>query len=55
MQVALENYRLSLDHKCQNLFYVWDLEKYSVQHKYCAPQIVQIFPEKLNLKGELIF
>ena len=33
LQVFLENYRLSMDHKCQNLSDVRDLEKNSVELK----------------------
>ena len=29
VQVLLQNSRLSLDHKCQKLFYVWNVEDYS--------------------------
>ena len=42
VEVLLVNYRLSLDHKCQNLFYVWDLEKHSVEHKWCLSNCVHI-------------
>ena len=42
MQVFLENYRLSLAHKCQNLFHVWDLENQSVEHKQCLSNCAEI-------------
>ena len=42
MQAFLRNYRLSKDHKCQNLFYGWDVEKYSVQHKECLSNCEEI-------------
>ena len=42
MQAFHGNYRLSLDHKCEKLFYIWDLEKYSVEHKECVSNCVEI-------------
>ena len=38
----MENYRLLLTHKRQNIFHVWNLEKYSVEHKECRSNCAEI-------------
>ena len=45
MQVFLRNFRLSLDYKWKNLFYVWELEKYSVEHKEFLSNCAEIYRE----------
>ena len=43
MQVFLGNYILPLNHKCQNIFYVWGIEKYSVAHKESLSNCAEIY------------
>ena len=33
---------MSLDHKWKNIFYVWELEKYSVEHKECLSNYAEV-------------
>ena len=42
MQIFLGSYRLSLDHKWKNFFYVWELEKSSVEHEDCVSNCEEI-------------
>ena len=42
MQVFLGNYRLSIDHKWKNPFYIKDLEKSSVELKECLSSYAEI-------------
>ena len=42
VQVFLGNYRLPVDHKWESFFYVWDLEKSSVELKECLTNCAEI-------------